>query len=196
MDSGGTKCTDGLEYNSKGVLIPPQSGSTWDALTLLFAMAIPFITTNTLPHNALPPLGLQKLTIFQVLVSRDLLSDDQLRRTEFLLVALIAARFAGFPKFFAKYAGKYSKQTPPPDALRRSWPRQIRLSFLIPAVGIGVVQLAGILIEYHVTQSYVTSREVFLPIFILSLSLWFLIESIQAGVLCLFFYFKYWRVSV
>jgi hypothetical protein len=126
------------------------------------------------------------------MISRDLLSSDQFGRIEFLLLVLIIARLAGFRAFFNKYARKYSEQNPPPLALARSWPHQIRLSLLIPAIGIGGMHLYGILMQ-HAVVPYITAKEIFLPIFIVSLGLWFLIDIMLATVLCSFFYIKYWR---
>jgi len=192
--SDSTKTPDGLEYNSKGVLIPPQSQNAWDVSTMFFAMAIPFFALQMPLHSPLPPLGLQKLAIFQVMISRDLLSSDQLGRIEFLLLVQIIARVAGFPAFFRKCARKYSEQDPPPVALARSWPRQIRLSFLALAIVIGGMHLLGILMQ-HAVVPYFTAKEIFLPIFIVSLGLWFVIDSMIAAVVCSYFYFKYWRHS-
>jgi hypothetical protein len=195
-DNGGANGADDLQYNRKGILMPPQSGNAWDVLTMFFAMAIPLIAFRVSALSPFPPLGLQRLAIFQVMISRNLLSDDQLRLIEFLLIILVVARFAGFPAFFSKHASKYSEQRPPPDALRRSWPGQIRLSLWIPVIGIGIDELSGIVMRHGFAPNYTMTREAFLPILILSMSLWFLTESIRAAALCSFFYFRYWRQSI
>src|ERR1700730_19350642 len=96
MDRCSQKSADGLEYNSKGYVIPPQSGNAWDALTLLLAMAIPLIATQTTTHIPFPQLVLHNLAIFQGMISRNLLSRDQVAKIEFLFSLLLAARTVGF----------------------------------------------------------------------------------------------------
>jgi hypothetical protein len=128
-DSDGAKSTDGFDYDRDGHVVPPAGSFPWDFLTISFAMAIPFIAMRSSMHSPFPPLELQRLAVFQLLTSRDLLSVDQVKNIEFLLVILIVARLASFPAYFKKYSSLYSEQRRPPDVWRKAWPRQIRLFF-------------------------------------------------------------------
>jgi hypothetical protein len=194
-DNSGAKATDDLQYNRKGYLIPPQSGGAWAALTGVYAMVIPLIVTRTTMQSPFPSVILQKLAIFQLAISQNLLSVNQVAKTEVLFAVLLIARILGFPSFFRKYAFKYSEQSPPPDPLRRLWPPQIRGRFYIAAVLLGGPILLGVVMQAGIYQNYMKSPELALSILILGLGIWFLVESIYAAVLYLFFYLRYWRHS-
>lgn len=181
----------GVEYTTAGgVLMTPLShNNAWDVFTMFFAMAIPFIALRMPVHSPFPIFVLDRLMVFQIMTSRNLLSYDQLRALELLLAVLIAARIAGSPAFLGRYAGK-----PPPDAWRTIWPRQVCRYFLFPAIGISLVLFTGLIVRHGIYPYYLTGKgEMLLLMFALSICLWFLIDSMFAAVLCSFFYFRYWR---
>jgi hypothetical protein len=196
MDRCSQKSADGLEYNSKGYLIPPQSGNAWDALTLLLAMAIPLIATQTTTHIPFPQLVLHNLSIFQGMISRNLLSRDQVAKIEFLFSLLLAARTVGFIIFFKKFAGRYSEQSPPPDVLRSLWPPQIRSMLYATAPLVGIPLVYGMAMQYGIFPDHIIARAVSLPIFILSCGLWLLTEVAYGAALYAYFYQRYWRFSI
>jgi hypothetical protein len=194
-DCDDAKSTDGYDYDRDGHVIPPAGSFPWDFLTISLAMAIPFIAMRSSIYSPFPPLGLQRFTVFQLLTSRDLLSEDQVRNIEFLLVILIVARLASFPAYFKKYTSLYSEQRRPPDVWRKAWPRQIRLLFLIAPIGIGCIELVAVLIQHLPNPYIMTARDVYLPILILALGVWFLTGSLLSAALYSVFYRSYWRHS-
>src|SRR5690242_1050617 len=72
-DNGSANGADGLRYNRRGYLIPPQSEGGWAALTGIFAMIIPLIATRTTFRSPFPSVILQKLAIFQLAIAHNLL---------------------------------------------------------------------------------------------------------------------------
>jgi hypothetical protein len=187
------RSADGLRYNRKGYLIPPQSEGVWAAITGIYAMVIPLIVTKTTMRSPIPSVILHKLAVFQLAIAHNLLSVDEVAQVEFLFAILLIARICGFPSFFRKYAFKYAEQSPPPDPLRRLWPTQIRGRFYIAAVFLGGPILLGAVMQAGLYQDYMKSPELSLMILTLGLGLWFLMESIYAALLYLYFYLRYWR---
>jgi hypothetical protein len=53
---------DGLRYNRKGYLIPPQSEGVWAMMTGIYAMVIPLIVIKTAMRSPLLPAILQQQT--------------------------------------------------------------------------------------------------------------------------------------
>jgi hypothetical protein len=189
-----TKSADGLEYNSKGYLMPPQSGNVWDLGTVLLAMAIPLIATHATIQVPFPSLVLNSLSIFQVMISQRLVSSDEVAEMEMLFALLLMTRVVGFFPFFKKFAGKYSEQIPPPDALRSLWPRQIRLLLWAAVLLVAIPLIFGIVAQRSsMFADYLIAQGVFLPIFILSCGLWGLTEVAYSATLYSFFYLRYWR---
>jgi hypothetical protein len=192
-DNGSANGADNLRYNREGYLIPPQSGGAWGLADRDLSMVIPLIVNGTTMRSPFPSVILQKRAIFQLAIAHNLLSVDQLAKVELLFAILLIARILGFPSFFRKYAFKYSEQSPPPDPLRRLWPPQIRGSFYIAAVLLGGPILTGAVMQGGIEQNYMKLPELSLSTLILGLGIWFLIESIYAAALYLYFYLRYWR---
>jgi hypothetical protein len=204
-DSDIAKNTDGFDYDRDGHVIPPAGSMPWDLATGALAFAIPVMALRLSLHSPLPPLGLQGLKIFQLALSRGLVSESQLRNAELLLAILVVARLASYPSYFKKYTRLYSEQRRPPEVWRKGWPRQNRVLFLAAAISIGVVELTGFLIDLtsfaamkagNMNLAYpITAREVSVPIFILSLGLWFLAGGLLSTALYRVFYRRYWAHS-
>jgi hypothetical protein len=192
-DDHSTEGADGLQYNRKGYLIPPQSDGAWAMVTGIYAMVIPLIVIRTAMQSPFSSVILQKTALFQLMISRSLFSIDQVAKTEFLFVILLIARTLEFPSFFRKYASKYSDQRPPPDPLRRLWPPQIRGRFYIAGTLLGGPLLLGVVMQHRIYPSYMKSGEASFAILIVALGIWFMVESIFAAVLFSFFYLRYWR---
>jgi hypothetical protein len=191
-DDRGAEGVDGLRYNRKGYLIPPQSEGAWAMITGIYAMVIPLIVIKTAMRSPFSPVILQKTALFQLMISRNLLSVDQAAKTELLFAILIVARILGFSSFFREHASKYSDQRPPPDPLRRLWPPQIRGRLYIAGTLLGGPLLLGVVMQHGIYPNYMKLGEGSLAILILGLGIWFLVESIFAVVLFSFFYLRYW----
>jgi hypothetical protein len=98
-------------------------------------------------------------------MSRGLLSSDQVAEIEFLFSLLLAARIVGFLIFPQKFAGKYSKQNPPPDALRILCPPQIRGLLYAVAPLVGILFIVWAAVQYGILLDYI-APSVFLLILI------------------------------
>ena len=198
MDSDSAQSTAGFDYDRDGHVVPPAGSLPWDIATFFLAMAIPRMAMQLSMGSPLPPLGLQKLKIFELAIARHLLSESQVRNVELLFVLLIIARLASFPAYLRKYTKLYSGQRRPPDVWRNAWPRQIRLLFLIAVIFIGGVEFTGFLIQltsYGIgPYAYaMTTRDVNLPIFVLAGGLWFLTGGLLSAALYSVFYRRFWR---
>lgn len=161
-------------------------------MTGIYAMLIPLIVIKTQIKSPFSSVILQKLGLFQLMITRNLLSIDQVAKIEFLFAILLIARIVEFPSFFRKYASRYSDQLPPPDQLRRLWP-QIRARFYIASALLGGPLLSGVAMQHGIYPNYMKLPESSLAILILGLGIWFLVESIFAVALFSFFYLRYWR---
>ena len=191
-DSQSSKLVDNAESNRRGRNTTPEI--VWDAFTIIFALAIPIIVMRNLVLSPFPSLVLQHLVIFRVLVSRNVLSVDQLASVEFLFVLLVVSRLAGFPAFFRKCVSKYSQQNRAPDSWKIAWHRQIRLAPKVFVIFWGVVIISGEAIQYGILPaSFLTPKQTFLIILILSLGLWFLIDGIFVAVVYWFLYRRFWK---
>jgi hypothetical protein len=127
------------------------------------------------------------------MMSRNLLSSDQVAEIEFLFSLLLIARIVGFIPFVKKFAGEYSEQSPPPDGLRRLWPPQIRMLAYAAAGGVCIPLVFWTAMQYGILPDDMAARFGSLSIFILGLGLWVLTEAAYAAALYAFFYQRYWK---
>ena len=186
---------DRLKYNSRGAVLGLDTFDAMPgALTLIFGIAIPIIVTSSKFNLDVHPVLLQRTSTFGLLIARGLLSEFQVFETEILLLLLGVTRFLLFPSYKEKQAGRYSKDTPAPHALRMLWPKQIWFRAIVGAGGILLVFFSELLVSWNVLpENYVNVRLAFGAITLLSLGICFLTEGILNWWLYGFYYFSYWR---
>jgi hypothetical protein len=196
IDGKYTKTADGLEYNSKGYLMSPKPDrSKWNWLSVILTFTLPFAVVWDKWSAPFPSILLKQTGLFQVLVSRHLVSDNVVANIEFLLELLLLSELAGIPSFFKEFTERYSDQTPPPDPLRRLWPRQIRIMLAGGAIIFAVPIFLGSCIYWGVIDDFLSPKLAFLVPICLSTGLMIASEGLISGALYVFFYFRYWRSS-
>jgi hypothetical protein len=186
---------DGLQYNSRGAVMGLDTFDTMPgALTLIFGIALPIIVTSSKFTLDVHPVLLQRTSTFGLLIARGLLSEFQVFETEILLLLLVVTRVLLFPYYKAKQAGRYSKDTPAPHALRMLWPKQIWFRAIVGAGGIVLAFFSGLLVSWNaLPENYVNVKLAFGAITLLSVGICFFTEGILNWWLYRFYYFRYWR---
>jgi len=89
---------------------------------------------------------------------------------------MLVARIVGFIPFFKKFSGGYSKQSPPPAALRTLWPPQISRATLFRDGAHRLSLIWGKAMQYGVFPDELDCSIRRFADFLLSLGLWLLTE--------------------
>jgi hypothetical protein len=119
---------------------------------------------------------------------RGLLSDQQVKNAQFLLVCLLILIVCSVPPYFKRNIKRYSMQHPPPSALKKLWPPQIR-----GMIAIGVLLfIAPVIVANFVNWGapidiLAPKRSMFIALLLLSGGIYFAAEGSACGALYTFF---------
>lgn len=197
IDADQTDTADGLKYNEAGYLVAPKPVDyRCGQCSLILAFLFPFFVLWS-KWSWLPSAELLKSTrFFQILLRQGLLSDQQVKNAQFLLACLLILIVCSVPPYLKRNIKKYSMQHPPPSALKKLWPPQIR-----GMIAIGVLLfIAPVIVANFVDWGapidiLAPKRSMFIALLLLSEGIYFTAEGSACGALYTYFYLKYWRLN-
>ncbi len=194
--SDGGKTVDGLEYNSKGYLMSPKPDkSKWSLVAMMLAVIAPFAITWGKWSVPFSSMVIYRLGLFQVLADQNLITGDQIAKTEILLMLILLMEMIGIRSFFSKYCCKYTDENPPPEPLRKLWPKQIWLTLKVSGAIFMTPVVVGSGVYWGSIKEFFSPSLVILSLFCVSCGLLLTSEALISGALYSYFYFRYWRSS-
>jgi hypothetical protein len=180
---------DGLEYNEAGYLMSPAP-ENW--IAMFVALIGPLLIVWRSWVLLRPMSFIQHTSVFEILVSRGLLSHGQVAATEIMLAAVVIIEIAGFPYFIRRNSAKYSSEHPAPEPLRKLWPKQIALTIAFGAFGLLVPFVAGAGIRSGIIGDFLSAEFTTWLLICISMGLWFLTEGILTSALYFYYSHEYW----